>query len=138
MNTAPIFIVDDDMDDREFLQEAWNELAYTNPLLFFNDGEEVLAYLKKEKTVPFLILCDVNIPKMDGFKLKEKILEDTVLNYKSIPFVFWSSSVTNTQVKKAYDLGTNGFFIKETDFEEIKNSLTDIVNYWLKSKVPEL
>ncbi len=136
MNTAPIIIVDDDTDDRELLQDAWGELDYKNPLIFFNKGEDLLHYLKTEKTIPFLILCDVNIRKMDGFQLKEKLMEDTSLNYKSIPFVFWSSAASNAQIQKAYDLSVNGFFLKENNFEEIKQSLIDIVKYWLKSKAP--
>lgn len=137
MNTAPILIVDDDTDDRYLLQDAWKELGFSNALLFFNTGEEVLHYLYSEKTIPFLILCDVNIPKMDGFELKAKLLEDTEMNYKSIPFVFWSSEVSKKQIQKAYDLGINGFFVKGNSFDEIKQSLIDIVNYWQKSKVPE-
>jgi CheY-like chemotaxis protein len=74
---------------------------------------------------------------MDGFKLKEKLREDPSSNYKSTPFVFWSSAVSKSQIQKAYDLGVNGFFLKESSLHEIKNSLVYIVKYWLKSKVPE-
>jgi hypothetical protein len=45
--------------------------------------------------------------------------------------------VSNKKIQKAYSLGVNGFFVKGKSFEEIKQSLTDIVNYWQKSKVPE-
>lgn len=137
MNTLPILIVDDDTDDRELLKEAWKELNYPNPLIFFDSGEETLQFLKSENIKPFLILCDVNIPKMDGFALKEKLLEDKEINYRSIPFVFWSSVVSKTQIQKAYDLGVNGFFLKENTFDEIKQSLVDIVKYWSKSKTPK-
>lgn len=137
MKTTPILIVDDDNDDRQLLQEAWQELGYPNALHFFNNADEVLDYLYKEQVVPFLILCDVNIPKMDGFAFKEKLVEDTEMNYRSIPFVFWSSEVSNKQIQRAYDLGVNGFFVKGNTFDEIKQSLIDIVNYWQKSKVPE-
>lgn len=137
MNTAPILIVDDDEDDRQLLQDAWTELGFPNALLFFNTGEEVMHYLYTERTTPFLILCDVNIPKMDGFELKAKLLEDSAMNYVTIPFIFWSSEVSKKQIQKAYDLGVNGFFVKGSTFEEIKQSLNDIVNYWQNSKIPE-
>jgi CheY-like chemotaxis protein len=137
MNKAPILIVDDDSDDREFLQAAWNDLEFGNPLVFFSDGEAILEYLRSEKAKPFLILCDVNIPRMDGFELKEQLFNDSSMNYKSIPFVFWSTAVSIAQIQKAYDLGVNGFFVKENSFEDIKQSLIDIVNYWSKSKTPE-
>ena len=136
MKEAPVLIVDDDTDDREFLQEAWKELDLPYTLLFFNNGEDVLKYLDSEKISPFLILCDVNLPRMDGFDLKKKIAEDTEMNYKSIPFVFWSNEASKTQIQKSYDLGGNGFFIKDNNFEAIKQSLIDIVNYWRKSRTP--
>ncbi len=137
MNTAPILIVDNDKDEWEFLQDAWGELEYSNQLIFFSNGEEVLNYLKKEKTVPFLIICDVNLYKMNGFELKKKLLEDNLINYKSIPFVFFSNTATKAQIEKSFDLGSNGFFIKGKNMQEIKNTLIDIVNYWERSKTPE-
>jgi len=137
INSKPVLIVDDDSDDREFILEAWKELKYPNQLIFFKNAEEVLKFLNNEKAIPFLILCDVNLPKMNGFELKEKLLKESHTKYASIPFVFWSSSISNEQVQKAYDLGVNGIFIKENNFKSLKEVLTDIMNYWVKSKVPE-
>lgn len=137
MKARPVLIVDEDADDKEFLLDAWADLKYENPLIFFSNGEDALHYLKTEKTTPFLILCDVNLPKISGFELKEKLLQESIINYKSIPFVFWSTAATNAQIKKAYDLGGVGFFLKGNNYDELKQSLVDIVNYWIKSKVPE-
>jgi CheY-like chemotaxis protein len=136
MNNGPVLIVDDDIDDREFLQDAWKDLHYSNTLIFMDNGEEALEYLQSAKTPPFLILCAVNLPKMDGFALKQKIYEDTEMNYRSIPFVFWSSQPSKAQIQKAYDYGVNGFFIKGSQFEEIKQSLLEIVQYWRKCITP--
>ena len=137
MNTAPILIVDDDLEDQEIIQEAWKELNYTNELIFFTDPQEVLNFLKQEKIIPFLIVSDVNLHKMDGFEFKKKLLEDSSLNYKSIPFVFFSNSVTKKQIEKSYDLGSHGFFIKGRNMTEIKETFISIIEYWQKSKVPE-
>jgi CheY-like chemotaxis protein len=136
MNTAPVLIVSDDQDDKDLILEAWKELNYPNVLLFLKSGEEVIGYLEKEQPAPFLILCDVNLPRMDSFELKERILSNTRSNYKSIPFVFWSALASKAQIQKSYDLGGNGFFIKDQTFEGLKKSLVDIVEYWRKSLVP--
>ena len=137
MNNGPILIVDDDSDDWEFISEAWKELNYQNQLLFFKDGEDVLQFLEHEKVVPFLILSEINLPRMDGFELKNELLKQSSTRYTSIPFVFWSTTISNTQKQKAYDLGVNGIFLKENSIDSLKQSLTDIINYWGKSKVPE-
>jgi CheY-like chemotaxis protein len=136
MNTDPVYIVDDDEDDQEFIKEIWKELAYKNELFFFNNGQAVLDRMKTDSVVPFLILCDVNIPGMGGFELKAKLLESDALYHKSIPFVFWSTQASREQIKKAYDLRSNGFFIKDNSISELKTSLSIIMDYWLRSRVP--
>lgn len=133
---APIVIVDDDSDDREFLRDAWGELNITNKLIFFSNGQAVIEYLQSAEVTPFLIICDVNIPGMDGFELKAALLHDTSVNYKSIPFVYWSTVASEAQIRKAYDLGGNGFFVKDTSFDKLKESLREIIMYWKKSKTP--
>ena len=137
MNQGPVLIVSDDTDDRELLLDAWNDLGFENSLIFFSKGEDVLDYLKSDKPVPFLILCDVNLKLMNSFKLKEKILEDSIINYKSIPFIFWSTEASKAQIQKAYDLGGNGFFLKDNTYKGLQDSLSDIVGYWSKSIVPQ-
>ncbi len=136
MSIAPILIVDNDVDDRELLLAAWKELKYPNPLIFFENAESVLEYLKSSKQTPFIVLSDVNLPKMNGFDLRKKLMEHDNTFYKSIPFIFWSTSASEAQIKKAYDLSGNGFFIKENNFEDLKKSLIEIVSYWTKSKIP--
>ena len=137
MKNGPVLIVNDDKDDRELLLDAWNDLGFTNSLIFFRTGEDVLAYLKSDKPTPFLILCDVDLSQMNGFELKRRIFEDDASYYKSIPFIFWSAGASEAQIEKSYDLGGNGFFIKETTYKGLQKSLSDIVGYWSKSVVPE-
>jgi CheY-like chemotaxis protein len=136
MNDQPIFVVDDDIDDTDLLADAWKELEFKNELKFFRNAEDVLEHLKTKSTIPFLIISEVNLPKMNGLELKRKLMEEDYTNYKSIPFVFLSTSVSQSQIEAAYEVCTNGFFIKEANFEGLKQQLIDIVRYWLKSKTP--
>ena len=136
MNNAPVFIVDDDVDDHEIIHEIWNELGIKNPLLFFTSGQEVLDHVKKDPTNPFIIISDVNLPRMDGFELRQKLLDENSFHYKSIPFVFWSTLASNEQIKKAYDYGAQGFFIKASNYSMLKESLNMIITYWKTSKAP--
>jgi CheY-like chemotaxis protein len=135
MNKGPVLVVDVDPEDRELLHDAWDELGFPNALIFLSNGDEVLQYLRSGN-IPFLILCDVNIPRMDGFELKKQILEEPEMNFKSIPFVYWSNEASKAQIQKAYELGGNGFFVKDNTFHDMKQSLIDIVRYWRNSKTP--
>ena len=139
MHSQSVYIVCDDDDDKEILRAVWKELNYEHTLVFFSSGEEALQQMRTDAEVPFLILCDVNLPRMDAFEFKKQLLEspNNRVNYKSIPFVFWSTQASKEQIRKSYDLGGNGFFIKDSSLKDLKASLSDIMNYWLKSKVPE-
>jgi len=136
MDNSPVFIVDDDTDEHVIIKEIWEELGQNNQLFFFDSGMAVLQHLKDNPTNPFLIICDVNLPQMDGFELRNRISEETAIHYKGVPFVFWSTAASNEQVKRAYDIGAHGFFLKGETYKTIKHSLEVIISYWKTSKAP--
>jgi CheY-like chemotaxis protein len=127
---GPIIFIDDDVDDGEILEDTLRELSVTNPLLCFSNGAEALAYLRETTEKPFLILCDINMPVMDGIQLRETINGDDELRKKSIPFVFYTTSATNSAVHDAYEMSVQGFFVKEHNAEKIKKLIECIVTYW--------
>jgi|SRR5688500_9890043 len=136
MNSNPIYIVDDDTEDEDLIREAFEELGINNQLKFFSSAESVLNQLKKETEVPFIIISDVNLPKMDGFQLREKILNEAAVKDKTIPFIFWSTSASEAQIKRAYDLSVHGFFLKGRSFKELKEKIHEMVAYWSDSLAP--
>lgn len=136
MNDSPVFIIDSDLDDKELIEEAWKELGYANKLYFFNDGEEVIRQLENKAVVPFLIISEINLPKISGLELKKYLIEHESTNFKSIPFVFLSGSPSKREIEQAYTVCTNGVFKKSDSFEKLKQQLIDIVKYWRESIVP--
>lgn len=133
---GPIIIVEDDLEDREILQEIFMELQITNELKFFNDGVDVLHYLRTTPQKPFVILTDVNMPGINGLELREEIMKDEQLRRKSIPFVFLSTSDGSSIINRVYDLQVQGYFQKQTSFPEIKKQIKLIVEYWSTCKHP--
>jgi CheY-like chemotaxis protein len=136
MNTNPIYIVDDDKDDEDLIKEAFKDLGITNELRFFSTAEGVLYELSNNTVVPFVIISDVNLPRMDGFQLREKVLEGASIRDKSIPFIFWSTSASDAQVKRAYDLAAHGFFLKGRTYNELKQKIQEMIKYWSDSLTP--
>ena len=136
MNNAPVFIVDSDMEDTELLEEAWKELGLPNKLYFFKNAEEVIHQLETQSEVPFLIISELNLPKISGLELKQHLLSHKLINFKSIPFIFLTDTPSQIQIENAYYLCTNGVFKKPDSFEKLKQQLIDIVNYWRESLVP--
>lgn len=67
---GPIVIIEDDLDDQQILTEIFNELPYGNKLVFFDDGVQALEYLTDTDIEPFLVLSDINMPKLNGMELR--------------------------------------------------------------------
>jgi CheY-like chemotaxis protein len=135
-NRGPIILVEDDQDDREILQEVFESLDIKNELKFFGDGQETLDYLMATNEQPFLILTDINLPKMCGTELRSRINENEYLRQKSIPFIFLTTSADPSSVKNAYEQMVQGYFQKEHKYEQMKKMIQLIVEYWSVCKHP--
>src|SRR5215217_940413 len=96
---GPIVIIEDDMDDQETLREAIKDAGVFNQLIFFDNGPDAFQYLKTTSQQPFLILSDVNLPKQNGIEFKAQIDSDRELREKSIPFIFYTTYVSQYAVK---------------------------------------
>ena len=131
-----IWLVDDDRDDQELIRDTIKELNIPNEIEFFTDAKHVLNRFKDIKNAPFIILCDVNLPGMGGFELREKLLDEPDRKFHSVPFIFWSTFASESQIAKAFRLRAHGFFIKETEYKEWKKTLAAIITYWTKSRIP--
>lgn len=127
---GPIIIIEDDLEDQEILSEVFKELDSKNEIVFFSDGEEALEYLTATKIEPFIIFSDINMPKLNGMELRDKIHENEDLRLKSIPYLFFSTSAEQQHVVDAYSKSIQGFFIKPTSYSEIKKTISTIVAYW--------
>lgn len=133
---GPIIIIEDDQDDQDVLKDVFESLAYPNKLMFFADGEEALVFLQKSTVSPFIIFSDMNMPKLNGMELREKIQENEDLRLKSIPFLFFSTTAEQKHIVEAYSRSVQGFFVKPNSFNEIRETIQTIVEYWLKCVSP--
>ena len=136
MNHHPIYVIDDDTDDHDIIQMIKEELALENELIFFTNGEDFIYSLKNDSLIPFIIICDLNLPKLDGFDIRQRLYNDPETRYKTVPFIFWSNSASDAQVKRAYDLAAHGMFLKGSTVDEVKVTFTKILEYWQRSLKP--
>jgi CheY-like chemotaxis protein len=136
--TGPIIIIDDDPDDQDLICRVLQKLDLGNRLLKFQDGEEALDYFLHMQEDPMVILCDINMPLMNGFDLKKNIESNENLRRKKMPFVYLTTTASPDQVKQAYQLMINGFFVKGQSYAELKDTVIHIVNYWKKCEHPNL
>jgi CheY-like chemotaxis protein len=127
---GPIIIIEDDIEDQEILTEVFNDLDCKNKIIFFTDGEEALEYLTLTDVEPFIIFSDINMPKLSGMELRQKIHENEDLRLKSIPYLFFSTCAEQQHVVDAYSKSIQGFFVKPSSYDGIKETIKTIVSYW--------
>jgi CheY-like chemotaxis protein len=130
MRNNPIIIIDDDEDDRDIFNIAFRSLNVQNKIIIFGDSTEAFEYLKKTDEQIFFILCDINMPKLNGLELRQKINENESLRLKAIPFLFLSTSGDDHVVNTAFGLNIQGFFKKPSNIEHLKIILSSIITYW--------
>jgi CheY-like chemotaxis protein len=137
MKSGPIILVEDDADDKELMDDVIRELQIPNKLIWFKNCDAAWRYLKTTTDQPFIIFSDVNLPGRSGIEFKRQIDTDEELRRKSIPFVFYSTSVNQHIVNEAYtQMTVQGFFQKSTGYDEMKYNINMILEYWKACKHP--
>lgn len=133
---GPIIVIEDDVDDQELLTVIFKKLNYTNKIIFFTDGNAALELLNKSDVQPFLILSDINMPKLNGFELRSKIFTNEQLQTKCIPYLFFTTGANRKAVIDAYALSVQGFFIKPTSMDALEQTIKKIIEYWKECIAP--
>lgn len=134
--TGPIIIIEDDLDDQELLTDVFKELEFKNEIIFFGDGEKALEFLINTAIEPFIIFSDINMPKLNGVELREKVHNNEDLRIKSIPYLFFTTTAEQKHVIEAYSKSIQGFFIKPSSFPDLKRTIKIIVEYWQECVSP--
>lgn len=139
-NAMPITILmaDDDADDRQLTSEALEDARLINDIRFVENGEELLEYLRRqgkyappaEAPRPGIILLDLNMPRKDGRTVLKEIKQDPDL--RTIPVVVLTTSKSDEDVYRSYDLGVNSYIVKPVTFEALVDTLQTLEKYWFE------
>ena len=134
MNSIEILLVEDSLGDARLTIEALKENKVLNKIHHVIDGVEAIAFLYKqgqysEMPRPDLILLDLNMPKMDGREVLQKIKQDDQL--KRIPVVVLTTSQAEEDIIKSYDLNANCYIAKPVDLDQFMEVIKSIKIFWL-------
>lgn len=129
-----ILLVEDNPADVRLIKETFKDFKVSNNLSVARDGMEAMAMLKKEgqyrdSLKPDVILLDLNLPRKNGFEVLEELRLDPDL--KRIPVVILSTSDSEKDVMKSYDLHANCFVTKPVGLDEFIKIVMSIENFWL-------
>jgi CheY-like chemotaxis protein len=141
MNPLPhhrliVLMADDDEDDQMFAQDAFEESGLPHDINFVNDGEALIEYLNgcletdgpSRTMLPDLILLDLNMPRKDGREALREIKANPKLRH--IPVVVLTTSSSDGDVYKSYDIGANSYITKPVTFDSLVEVLDTLGKYW--------
>jgi DNA-binding response OmpR family regulator len=118
-----IFLIEDDLDDIELLQDALAGISHD--LHIANDGDAAMDLIKSGSIVPDIIILDLNLPKIHG---REVLLEIKSFDaYRHIPLVVLTTSSANEDITYAYENGANKYLIKPHTGDELKGIVKAIL-----------
>jgi two-component system, chemotaxis family, response regulator Rcp1 len=129
-----VLLVEDNPGDVRLTKEALKEGKLLNQLTVVGDGVEALSFLRKEGIYadalqPELILLDLNLPKKDGREVLAEIKADPHL--RRIPVVVLTTSSSEEDILKIYDLHANCYITKPVDLEQFMGVVKSIEDFWV-------
>lgn len=136
-----ILLVEDNPGDVILTQEAFAENKLRNQLHVASDGEEALAFLRRESgheeaPRPDIILLDLNLPKLGGRDVLKIIKSDARL--RSIPVVILTTSADEVDICEAYRAHANCFITKPVDLDQFLQAIRSVHNFWIEVvKLPQ-
>jgi two-component system, chemotaxis family, response regulator Rcp1 len=133
VSSVDILLVEDNPGDIRLTREALRDSKIQNTLTVVEDGVEAMAYLRREGAYadairPDIILLDLNLPRMDGREVLREIKADDML--KRIPVVVLTTSESEDDILRSYDLHANCYIAKPVDFNRFITIVHTIENFW--------
>jgi two-component system response regulator len=135
--SVEILLVEDNPDDVDLTLYALKKANLVNRIQVVRDGAEALDYLFGEGqyagrdvlAVPFLILLDLKLPKVNGIEVLRRMRGDP--RTRMIPVVVLTSSREDRDIVQTYSLGINSYIVKPVDFDQFGRVAEQLGYYWL-------
>jgi CheY-like chemotaxis protein len=138
-----VLMAEDSEHDVRAVQRIWAKSGIRNNLMVVRNGEECLDYLLRRGAYvepsssprPGVLLLDINMPKVDGFEVLNRIRESPEL--RRLPVVMLTTSSREEDRVRSYDLGANAYMTKPVGMEKLTQSLIAFNVFWELVALPE-
>ena len=143
VETAVILMAEDDENQVVLMRRVFKQARLLNPVHVVKHGEEAIAYLSgpgkfEDRIVypfPNLLLLDLKMPVVNGFEVLEWVRAHP--DRMIIPTLVFSSSVLESDMRRAYELGASSYLVKPTSTEELRDLLRVTHDYWSYCHLPQ-
>lgn len=133
--TAPhVLLVDNDLLDLELARRILEDLEPAPRVTTADGGEEALAYLESTEPLPDLVLLDVNMPRLSGFDVLERLRRGA--RAAKVPVVLLSTSREERDVRRGLASGAAEYRVKPSHLDAFEALLRDVVARWCATPSP--
>ena len=141
MATINILLAEDDEVDVMAVKRAFQTMKIANPLFVVNDGIEALEILRGTNgrtrlPRPFIILLDLNMPRMGGLEFLDELRKDPEL-HSSVVFVMTTSADEQDRIS-AYEKNIAGYVLKHSVAHSFMDAISMLEHYWRVVELPEI
>jgi CheY-like chemotaxis protein len=129
MKTNHILLVEDDSDDIELFREALNDGGLLRKIDVIMQGDQVIPFLQKSKSLPDVIVLDLNVPKTPGKEILSLLKASDL--YRDIPVVILTTSNSKIDMEECLDRGAKKFITKPVNtegFQRMSKSILEIAS----------
>jgi two-component system response regulator len=135
MKKKSILLVEDNPHEEMLTTLLLEQQGIFAEIMVARDGEEALNLLpgedqinRAEVELPAVILLDLNLPKIHGLEVLRRVRAHPLT--RVLPVVIFTSSLEESDLTTAYQLGANSYIQKAIDFDEFSESLRLVSKYW--------
>ena len=130
-----LLLVEDDSIDAMTIKRAVDHTGEIEQIIHCVNGEDGLAYLRDEgNEMPFLIMLDLNMPRMNGLEFLEAVKNDHELC--RIPVVVLTTSTNSCDIDGTFSHSVAGYMVKPIDYDKLVNIIKTINDYWAINVLP--
>jgi len=123
-----ILFIEDDVVETMKMNRTIKRLQANHDITEAKNGEEALEFLKNNKSLPNIILLDLNMPKINGLEFLKFLKADDTLKY--IPTIILTTSNNHKDVLECYKIGIAGYILKPLKYEDYVLKLEKLLDYW--------
>jgi CheY-like chemotaxis protein len=143
-----IIITEDNEGHAHLVRKNLRRAGIKNEILHFSNGRDLLDFLFQKKEdlqkedlhrssdVPYLLLLDIHMPKIDGIEALRQIKQDDKL--RKIPVIMLTTTDNPQEINKCYELGCNIYVTKPVDYEKFMDAINRLGLFIMVIEVPKL
>jgi CheY-like chemotaxis protein len=135
-NRKTILLIEDDPNDIALFKRALRKLNLATPLRVIEDGDAAIRWFQKNLDSPeenpdwpWIVLLDIKMPRMNGLEVLEWLRREDRLT--RLPVIAFTSSRETADIAQAYRLGVNSYLVKPLSFDQLKEMIRILHQYWM-------